>query len=383
MIRSILDNDTYKLSMQSAVCKLYPWAKVDYKFFNRGGTKFPEEIVPMLREEVAHMEGLSLSGPEKDFLRDKCDFLSPVYLDFLSGYRYDPKEVTIDMVDGDLRIGIGGYWYRTILWEVPLMALVSELYFMITEEREPDFVGPSVEKARQLEALQVKFADFGTRRRYSGRAHRIAVAHLKENAPDSFVGTSNLDLARTYDIRPIGTQAHEWIMFHGAVFGYQAANIMAMKRWVDVYGGDLGIALSDTYTTEAFIQAFDMKYAKLFDGVRQDSGDPVAFADKIINYYETLGIDPATKTIVFSDALDVSKVEKIHDFCDGRIRDSYGIGTKLTNDFGPRPLNIVIKMTGIHTPNGHVEAVKLSDDPGKHTGDPGEVETCKSALRIA
>jgi nicotinate phosphoribosyltransferase len=160
------------------------------------------------------------------------------------------------------------------------------------------------------------------------------------------------------------------------------ANKLGMEKWVEVYQGDLGIALTDTFTSDVFFNVFDSKYAKLFDGVRQDSGDPIIFAEKTIKHYEKLRIDPMSKTIVFSDSLDTEAVEKIHDFCKGRIRDSYGIGTNLTNDVGVKPLNMVIKLTAIKINDRWIPTVKLSDHAGKHTGAIEAVNLCKQVLRV-
>lgn len=386
---SILDNDLYKITMQQAICTLYPRAKVKYAFINRGGTRFPDGFGDLLRQEIGEWPGMvRLSSREKTFLKESCPFLTPVYLDFLEGYRYDANEVAVTQQGGDLSVSISGPWYRTVLWEIPIMAAISELYFKMTEPERYEAVRTSgheaiVSKARRLESIGAKFADFGTRRRYSIAVHRTVVGAMKSYASRSFVGTSNVRLAMTENLKPIGTQAHEWFMYHGARYGYREANHLGLKRWADVFHGSLGIALSDTFTSKAFFPAFDMKYAKLFDGVRQDSGDPVGFAEAAISHYEKLGIDPASKTIVFSDGLDADKVEAIHGTCDGRIRGSYGIGTNLTNDVGATPLNIVVKLAGVwDDAEGWVPAVKLSDDRGKHTGDEAAVTLCKNILAL-
>jgi nicotinate phosphoribosyltransferase len=184
-------------------------------------------------------------------------------------------------------------------------------------------------------------------------------------------------------LKAIGTQAHELYMVIAALFGYRMANKITMEKWIEIFRGDLGIALSDTFTTDVFLQSFDKKFAKLFDGVRQDSGDPIEQAEKIVKHYDSLGIDPTTKTIVFSDSLNLDKVATIHEWCKGKIKDAYGIGTFLTNDVGVKPLNFVIKLTAVQGCTGEwLPTVKLSDTPGKHTGPKDEVELCKNVLRI-
>ena len=388
-MKSLLDNDLYKFTMQQAVCKLYPRSHATYEFINRGGHTFPEGFAYELKQAVNEMANLSLSHDEEMFLKHGCYYFTPPYVDFLKGYRYDPCNIVMSQTDGELRINIRGPWYQNILWEVPLMALISELYFkMLTDvpdiEPEKRLRDNNIDKAQRLSSMGVNFADFGTRRRYSYQNHKDVVRDLMA-AGDNFVGTSNLHFALMYEKSPIGTQAHEWIMFHAAKYGYKLANAMAMDRWIDVYRGDLGISLTDTFTTDNFFKAFDIKFAKLFDGVRHDSGDPLAFAEKTIKHYESLRIDPTTKTIVFSDGLNVDKVAEIHKFCEGRIRESYGIGTHFTNDVGRRPLNMVIKMIAcdpVGSGRDYAPTVKLSDVPGKHTGDPQEIELCKKVLKI-
>ena len=182
----------------------------------------------------------------------------------------------------------------------------------------------------------------------------------------------------------MGTHPHEWFMYHGVHYGYRSANAIALKNWVEVYGGYLGIALTDTYTSEDFFRNFDTLYAKLFDGLRWDSGDAFDFTEKALAHYRNHRIDPRTKTIVYSDALDLEGVEKIRKFVNGRIHDVYGIGTYLSNDTGVKPLNIVIKLFECKPAGSpvYLPAVKLSDVPGKHTGDPKEIELCKAILRI-
>lgn len=385
MFKSILDNDLYKFTMQNAVCKLYPWAETLYRFTDRNDRVYPSGFGAALAERAKEMATLALTPEEEKFLRERCYFLDPAYLDFLKGYRFDPKEIEISQHEGRLALTIRGPWYRTILWEVPLLAMISELYYEMSGEspEAPATVRlKTMEKAQALAAAGAPFSDFGTRRRFSSDNHRRVMETLKENSGDFLLGTSNVHLAREFDLSPIGTMAHEWIMFHAAINGYLSANRTGFARWVDVYRGEVGIALSDTYTTEVFLKDFDVLPAKLFDGVRQDSGDPVAFARRMIDHYRRLRIDPTAKTIVFSDSLDVAKVREIRSFCDGRIRDVYGIGTHLTNDVGLSALNIVIKLSACKLDgcSPWLNTVKLSDDPGKHTGEAETVRTCLAAL---
>ena len=387
MIQSILDNDLYKFSMQQAVHMLYPRAQAQYEFINRGLTPFPDGFALKVKAQIEMMADLKLSPAQKAFLETKCYFLTPVYLDYLESYKYDPGEVTIHQDKDILILKITGPWYRTILWEVPLMAIISETFFKMTRQKpasEQKRRSVNLDKARVLGSNAVKFADFGTRRRFSARNHDQLIQDLLRYKNHTLIGTSNVHFAHQFNITPIGTLAHEWFMFHAVLHGYQMANSSAQDAWVKVFHGDLGIALTDTYTTDVFLSTFDTFDAKLFDGIRQDSGDPFLFVNKIIKHYEKLHIDPSTKTVVFSDGLDIEKAVKIHHYCNGRIRDAYGIGTNLTNDVGVTPLNMVIKLTKCRASSDKPwrNTVKLSDDKGKHTGDPKELKNCMSIFHI-
>lgn len=386
MIPSILDNDFYKFTMQCAVIKLFPNRKSSYEFINRGKHKFPEGFDTLLQTEINKMRQLSLSKKEKKFLQKQCPYLPPTYIDFLEGYRYDSNEVSVKQNGNNLKVSITGYWYRTILWEVPLLFLISELYYKahnLARESDEKIINKTKEKLKTFDNLGIKFAEFGTRRRHSFDVHNIVAKTLSETPNNSFIGTSNVYLAMQNNIKPIGTHAHEWFMFHAAEYGFKMANSMSLEHWTDVYRGDLGVALSDTYTTEVFFKQFDKKFSKLFDGVRHDSGDPIEFANKTIEHYKKLGINPLYKYIVFSDGLNQDKVTEITKACKGKIGISFGIGTSLTNDTGLQPMNIVIKLTKVLTSdNDWVDTVKLSDEPNKHTGTDKMILLAKELLGL-
>lgn len=386
-LKSILDNDFYKITMQNAVIKLFPNEKVKYQFINRGEHPFPPGFGTALREAVNAMAELKLSRDEKEFLRITCPYLDLPYLDFLGGYHYNPGEVHIVQNESQLEVTVEGEWYRTILWEVPILSLISELHYEMHHlQRDPNktVVETTLEKAAQLDALHVTFAEFGTRRRHSYAVQDLVVdALVRNNDRGNFIGSSNVHFAMKYGVKPVGTHAHEWFMFHAAEYGFKMANALSLEHWVDVYRGDLGVALSDTYTTDVFFQQFDKKFAKLFDGVRHDSGDPIEFANKTIAHYEKHGINPLFKYIIFSDGLNLEKVEEITKACEGRIGISFGIGTNLTNDVGLKPMNIVMKLIAAQSINGDwIPTVKLSDEHGKYTGDPKMIELAKEFLRI-
>ncbi len=392
IITSILDTDLYKLSMMQAILFGYPAVDVEYEFINRGKhafpvdrsehPNFPLDFQDELRDQVRCLSGLALTNDERVFLKGACPYLKRAYLDFLAGYRFDPKEVQINQEGERLSVKICGPWYRTVLWEVPLMAIISELFYKIK-----GMESPGTEAVRQIAAKKAKrlgdagcmFADFGTRRRFSRQVHRETVEMMKDVSTrawkETLIGTSNVDLAYRFGLRPIGTHAHEWFMAIAAMYGYPNANANALKAWTKEYHGDLGIALTDTFTSKAFFPQFTKDFAKLFDGVRHDSGDPIEFAERAIAHYRSLDIQPLEKTIVFSDGLDVEKAIKIREWCRGKIKCSFGIGTHFTNDVGHTPLNIVIKMTRCND----LPTVKLSDVNGKHTGDK---ESINAVLRV-
>jgi len=382
MIKSILDTDLYKLTQQQAVIQEFPDTIVRYDLIIRTPRNFRDGFIEELRDQINKMKDLQLTDREYKFLLRKTYFFKRPYLDFLKGYRFDPNEVTLQQNSDGITLQIIGPWYRTILWETPLMATISELFFKNSnaweEEKRKKVM---VDKACFFNDIGAKFADFGTRRRYNFDNHNLLVKTCKEYA-NTFTGTSNPYLAMVHDTNTIGTQAHEWFMAIAALYGYPSANKIGLEKWVDVYQGDLGIALTDTFTSNIFFSNFNTKYAKLFDGIRHDSGDPVEFAKKTIRHYDKLKIDPKSKTIVFSDGLDKNAVAKIKGFCEGKIKDSYGIGTNLTNDVGLKPLNIVIKLTAVLNDDQWIPTVKLSDNTGKHTGPVDSIRLCKQTLQI-
>jgi nicotinate phosphoribosyltransferase len=384
---SILDTDLYKLTQQNAVLKLYPDMKVSYIFINRDKRAFPDGFQKELRKILLGYQGLRLTKDEKDFLREKCYYLSPAYIDFLSGYQYDPTEVSIIQYGPDLHITIEGYWYRTILWEVPLMQTISELFFKMTGEKIYDDDKQhevNKNKGELLKANDIYFSEFGSRRRYSYLVQRTVINDLKCSAGANLIGTSNIHMAHIYNLTPMGTVAHEWFQAHAALYGYRMANERAMNAWIQTYKGDLGISLSDTFTTGVFLKTFDKFYARLFDGVRQDSGDPIDWVDKIVEKYKSLRIDPASKAALFSDGLSgIDQIVEIKNESDkGGIKPRFGIGTWFTNDVGVKPLNIVIKLSNCKVGDEWIPTVKLSDVATKHTGEANAIKLCKTTLGL-
>ncbi len=379
IINSILDTDLYKISMGQSICNQYPDVDAEYTFIDRNKIAFPDGFAKRLQDEVKLMRNLRLTDSEYHWLRDVCYYLKRPYLDFLRGFRFDPSQVAIGQKagrgDGELVLSVKGPWYQTVLWEVPLMAMISELYFEMTDQKPDDLWTVRLD-AKLCRMAGLKLADFGTRRRFSYSIHEEAVRRM--SFEKNVVGTSNVYFARMFGLLPMGTMAHEWVQAHAAMFGYRQANKLMMDAWVKEYEGNLGIALPDTYTSEIFFRDFSTLHAKLFDGVRWDSGDWKEFTDATIACYKRHRIDPTTKTIVFSDSLNDKSACEIAAYCKGKIRASFGIGTFITNDVGVKPLNMVIKMTEC----GGLPTVKLSDTPGKATGDPEAVRGCQEILGV-
>jgi len=388
-ISSMLDTDLYKISMGQFVHFQYPDVDARYRLFNRGNTAFPPGFGHRLAEEVEKMAELKTETAELEFLRKACPWIKPSYLDWLSTYRFNPSEIRIHQLGDCLDIQAEGPWYRSIFWEVPLMATVSEIFFSMTGQKpNAEWQEKARHKAQRLFGQKVGWADFGTRRRYSYAVQeevlRQTMALSQEGSQGGLIGTSNVHFAHKLGLKPIGTMAHEIFMVLGAAFGYPIANRLAMEGWVKEFDGRLGIALPDTFTTDVFLRDFSWQFAKQFDGVRQDSGVPEEFVEKIINHYKKLGIKPMEKTIVFSDGLDAERAIELSQYCRDRIKCSFGIGTNLTNDVGVRPLNIVIKVVAARKAEGPwLPAGKLSDDKGKWTGnDPQVFEAIRTTLGI-
>ena len=386
-IGSILDTDLYKLSMQYSVIRCFNNHKVRYSLFLRTDVEFPDGFASELRNLVQQMSELKLTDEEYVGLKKKCGrFLPDFYFDFLKGYSFDPSEVGIIQEGNTIKLTIEGYWYRTILWEVPLMAIISQLYFEMSGLKptftEKELIQRNIDKNKIFYYNNLFYTDFGTRRRYSLENHDNVVRDLKNSYGNNFLGTSNVYLGLKYNIGIFGTVAHEDIQFHAAYYGFENANKMAFENWTNVFQGDLGTALLDTLTTDVALKSFDMKYSKLYDSVRHDSGDPIQFGNKIIKHYEKYGIDPMSKTIIFSDGLKPEDCVEIGNYFKDRIKVSFGLGTNLTNDVGVKPLNMVIKMTAALINDKWVPTIKLSDVKSKHTGDEKMIKLAKEILNI-
>lgn len=383
IIKSLLDTDFYKLTQGQVVFFDFPDVWVHYSFTNRGGTQFPPGFAEALNIQLKGLQFLKLNSGEKHWMRQQ-KYFRRAFVEWFSGYQFDYNEVMITQDGGNLSIDIDGYWYRTIHWEVVLMAMVSELYFQMTGQvMASDSFEKIDTKARKLDAAGCFWSDFGTRRRFSFDVQNEVVARMKNYI--GFIGTSNPYLAMVHDVNPIGTSAHEATMAMQAIYGVRNSNRKWLEHWYNFYRGELGIALTDTITTNVFLKDFDSLIARIYDGTRHDSGDPYIWGEKIINHYEKLGINPLTKTLVFSDGLDTDKFIDISKAFAPRVhRVVGGIGTHFTNDVCVKPLNIVIKLTKVFVDkfSPPVGVVKLSDTSGKNNGASEDIANVKYQLGI-
>ena len=370
IVQNTLDTDFYKLTQMQAVLHNYPNAEVEWEFRCRND----EDLRPYLseiRQQIEQLADTSATADQIGFL-ERIPFMKADFIRFLSLFRFNMRYVQTGVENGQVFVRLRGPWLHVILFEIPLLAIISEvrnrarypgvLLEQVSEQlyRKLDWLR---KEASDDELSGFQLADFGTRRRFSYRTQEEVVHILKREFPGRFVGTSNVHLAREYNLKPIGTMAHEWLMAHQQLgprlIDSQAA---ALQTWVQEYRGQLGIALTDCITMDAFLRDFDLYFAKLFDGLRHDSGDPLAWAEKAIAHYRRLGIDPQTKTLIFSDGLTFPAALSLYRQLHERINVSFGIGTNLTCDIpGVEPMNIVLKMISC---NGEPVA-KISDTPGK------------------
>ncbi len=371
IVTAMTDDDLYKFTMGQAVFLRYPKARAEYRFVNRGRQRFSARFLTALNDEINAMQSVRITPREIQFLRETGYFAQP-YLDFLKSYRYDAGEVDAGLAgDSDLTIRIRGPWARTIYWEVKLMAIISELYFRHVDDRW-SLAGQRQKaeaKFRALRDKQISFIDFGTRRRRSFATQDLVVGRFAEYAePKHFLGTSNVYLAMRHGLAPIGSTAHEWFQGISALEDLYHANSEALRIWADLYREtNLPlIALTDTFTTGAFLKDFPRELAEEYAGVRHDSGCPFGFIDRMAKHYHQQGISPAGKVFVFSDGLTVGRAIRIKTYAADMIRPVFGIGTHFSNDFDRSPaLNMVIKLYSVN----ETAVVKLSDSPDKASGD--------------
>lgn len=373
IINSLLETDMYKFSMGQTIFHQFTSYKTTWTFKCRNkDVHFSEEMVEEIRQQIAAFCSLRFTEEELDYL-DNITWIKGSYVDFLRLWqpRYEEFTITTDAPCG-LSIEAAGTWLNTTMYEIPILAIVNEVYFRMAydyDELLEQFKTRLSQKVEMLEKNKYRlntFSEFGLRRRLSAQAQEIAIealANLKDT-DSKFIGTSNVYLAKKYNLKPIGTMAHEWIMCTGQgnhKHNPAYSNWYALDAWVKEYGILNGIALTDTITTDCFLRDFQLTYATLFSGVRHDSGDPYEWGEKMIAHYKKLGINPVTKTLLFSDSLDFEKATQIYDHFKDKVQVAFGIGTFISNDTNVPALNIVMKTTKC---NG-MDVAKISDIAGK------------------
>lgn len=382
IIRSILDNDLYTFTVGELVFHDFPCAQVKYKFINRNEIPFPRGFDVVYREEIRRMAELALTNNEANWFIKRNPYMRPTYVEWLQGYRFNPDEVSITQDnDGYIEEEIYAPWYRGIMWEVPLLALKSELYFRMTGQKaEVGWMDKMEKKGTALQTAECHWIDFGTRRRFSFDIQDRLVQIMK--CYRGFLGTSNAYLAYKHNVTSHGTYSHQGPMGVSALYGVRMANRMWMRHWSNHFDGNVGVTLTDTFTSESFWKDFGTYEARLFDGCRQDSGDPYKWGDDMVAHYRRLNIAMSNKRMVFSDNLTTDKYIAL----DKRFREfgqpCGGIGTHFTNDVGRVPLNMVIKLSSADFGHGPVDVVKLSDDISKATGSLIAIRHAKEELNI-
>lgn len=373
IIVSLLETDLYKFSMGQCIYHQFPDYKTTWSFKCRNtDVVFTSEMITEIKEQIKAYCTLRFSEKELQYL-DTLKWIKGSYIDFLRLWepRFEDFTITTDGPCG-LSIETAGTWLNTSMYEIPTLAIVNEVYFRMAYDYNTLLASFRERLRDKITKLNTgiyslgNFSEFGLRRRLSSEAQELAIQSLKASDPrfGNFVGTSNVYLAMKHNLTPVGTMAHEWIMCTGQgnhKHNPAYSNWYALDAWVKEYGILNGTALTDTITTDCFLKDFQLTYATLFSGVRHDSGDPFAWGDKMINHYKNLGIDPKTKTLLFSDSLDFKKATELYLYFNGKVKVAFGIGTYIANDTDVPPLNIVMKTTKC---NGQ-DVAKISDVPGK------------------
>ena len=376
IIKSLLETDSYKLSMGQAIFHQFPTYKTTWSFKCRNkNVKFTPEMLKEIEDQIDSYCKLKFNESELKWLAKNLPWIKEDYIAFLRFWHPRREEIHVNemlqhgMDDSGLAIDCTGTWLNTSMYEIALLAIVNEVYFAFKYgpgAKDIEFQKRTMEKFAKLQNGEYDigmFSEFGMRRRYSGEMQDWLVKFIVDQKIPGFVGTSNVYLAKKYGVKPIGTMAHEMFQLMQGHHEYNPAyaNMLAMKAWTKEFETDNGIALTDCITTDCFLLDFNKTFTRMFNGVRHDSGDPIAWGEKIIKHFEKFGVDPKTKTLLFSDSLNFAKATEIKKHFDGRCRIAFGIGTWLANDCGVPALNIVHKMVEC---NG-APVAKISDVAGK------------------
>lgn len=369
IITSLLDTDLYKFTMMQVVLHEFPAAQVEYRYKCRTPGVVLVDYIDQIRAEIHALCQLRFTEDELQYLRG-LRFVKSDFVDFLGLFHLPEKCITVTASEkpGEIEIIVIGPWLHTILFEIPVLAIVNEVYFRNTCLK-PDWEEGRKRLQSKMHLViddpalsEFRVAEYGTRRRFSKLWHEEVVTTMKKQMGVHFAGTSNVWLAKKHEVTPLGTMGHEYLQACQALGPrLRDSQVFALEVWAKEYRGDLGIALSDVYGMDAFLRDFDMYFCKLFDGARHDSGDPFVWGDRLLAHYEKNRTDPRTKTLVFSDGLTIPKAIELTQHFAGRCKVSFGIGTNLTNDLGHQPLQIVMKMVRC---NGQPVA-KVSDAPEK------------------
>ena len=387
IIRSKLENDLYKFSMSYFYMMKHPNAQGVFTFTDRNNSQYSKEFVEELKKEVDNFINLELTDDEFNWAVRTIKYIPRFFWEWYRGLRFNKNDLHISLdEENHLHITASGYLYKITFWEVPILAMVSEIRNRIEKNTysKNEVMGALKRKILLSNKSEMKFSIFGLRRRFSGEIEDLVTTAARDEAKWC-VGTSNVYLAYKKNMLPTGTLAHELCMATASLYGYRMANHILMEDWSDVFEIDLGTMLIDTFTCKAFFGNFTKKHAALFSSLRIDSGDEYKIGDMAIKKYKELGINPMTKTLIFSNSLDFPKAMAIKNYFEDRINVSFGIGGNLTADIpGVKPSNIVMKLSKCRkSPESPwIPCVKISDDEGKHMGDPGEFKKACTELGL-
>lgn len=382
-LNSLADTDLYKITMGQLIWHKFGNKHTEYSLLNRprNPLQIPVHFDQELSKLVQQMDKLSFSEETIQFLQTQFPFLDKKYLNWLKSYKLNPKQVDISQKDNQLIVSITGPWQETIFWEVPLLFLITQLSNVLTQKQpNPHWEEVLDETAQIFEENDIRFADFGTRRRFSLEFHKAVLKKLKKIAPNTFIGTSNVQLAQEFNLAPIGTFAHELVQGHAALSGYKKANETTLTNWFDEFGTKFATAVTDTFTTEVFLRSY-LPFANKFRTFRHDSGDHKKYIDLIVAFLGKNELLAKNYSIVFSNELTPKKAVTIAAYCKEKgIKPIFGIGSYLTHTLaGYQAPDIAIKLVKL----GEEEICKLSDEIAKTSGSDGAIQQAKKELNLS